>query len=95
MSNEHNIWLVQTWFKCIFMVLTRFLCCLYLQQQLVMQSIAFIATTMVAGGNFLHKIVPDQGHNDQRDEFTTLIESSPGFREYLKMNFKEVEVKDE
>jgi hypothetical protein len=76
MGNEHNIWLVQTWFKCIFMVLTRFLCCLFLQYQLVMQSIAFIATTMVAGGNFIHKIVPDQGHNDQRDEFTKLYQSN-------------------
>jgi hypothetical protein len=41
-----------------------------------MQSIAFIATTMVAGGNFIHKIVPDQGHNDQRDEFTKLYQSN-------------------
>jgi hypothetical protein len=76
------------------MVLTRFLCCLYLQYQLVMQSIAFIATTMVAGGNYLHKIVPDQGHNDQKDEFTILFQSEEGFRELLKRDYKEFEVKD-
>jgi hypothetical protein len=59
-----------------------------------MQSIAFIATTMVAGGNFLHKIIPDQGHNDQRDEFTNLIQNEEGFREFLKRDYKEVEVKE-
>lgn len=76
------------------MVLTRFLCCLYLQYQLVMQSIAFIATTMVAGGNFLDKIVPDQGHNDQSDEFTTVYQKDKEFGEFLKVEYKEVEVKE-
>lgn len=49
---------------------------------------------MVAGGNFLHKVIPDQGHNDQKDEFTNFIQNEEGFREFLKKDYKEVEVKD-
>ena len=52
---------------------------------------------MVAGGNFLRKIIPDQGHYyyDQKDEFTARYHSEESFRQYLKLNFKEVEVKDD
>ena len=49
---------------------------------------------MVAGGNVLHKIVPDQGHNDQSDEFTTVYQKDKEFGDFLKLKYKGVEVKE-
>ena len=84
--------MVQDSFKCAFLLFTRFMSCVFLQYQLSMQSVAFLGTTLVAGINAIHKMMPDQETESRRNVFKTMYNEKPEFRAYIDSEMREVKV---
>ncbi len=89
LDNERNLFLVQDWFKCVYMFITRFICCFLLNYWLSMEAIAFYITIMIIGCNLVEKLMP-QLETIQSNVFHKLCYENPMFKAYCETQIQEI-----